>query len=235
MTTIDITNINEVEDYSLSWSKDLKYYNMHIQPNLFGGISVIKAWGSSTSKRFGHKVTFCDSKDDVIRVLQQVSKKRKQRKYTPLDQILNQPFDTLLDLIAASNIEVLTKLIRKKEDINNVDSDGYTALMWAIHERNYKIASSLLIHGANINLIGDDGYTALMIAAWKGEKQILNLLMESGADIHTRNKKSYSALFYSILGRHSEISNQLKQTGAELTENEITSLIQINPNIANQL
>ncbi len=58
-----------------------KYYHIHLQPNLFGGISVIKSWGGVNSKKSGHKITMCDSEEQVGEVVLATIKKRKARGY----------------------------------------------------------------------------------------------------------------------------------------------------------
>ncbi len=63
------------------WYKTTKYYHLHLQPNLFGGISVIKAWGGINSKKSGHKITICDSAAQVSEVVLAVKKRRKARGY----------------------------------------------------------------------------------------------------------------------------------------------------------
>ncbi len=63
------------------WHKTTKYYHIHLQPNLFGGISVIKSWGGLTVKKSGHKITLCDSSAQVNTVILAAKKRRKARGY----------------------------------------------------------------------------------------------------------------------------------------------------------
>ena len=65
------------------WHKATKYYHIHLQPNLFGGISVIRSWGGINSKKSGYKITMCDSEEQVSKVVLAAIKRRKARAYLP--------------------------------------------------------------------------------------------------------------------------------------------------------
>jgi ankyrin repeat protein len=215
---------NKIEDHTFEWCKGTRYYNLHIQPNLFGGLSVIKTWGSSISRRVGHKITFCDSDADIVKILEETTRKRKSRDYNSLHLSPNYPSIMLLNLVANSKIKVLEELIIDRRNINLSDNDGYTALMWSVHHKDYEITSHLIAHNVNLDSVDDDGHTALMVAAWKGQTRIVKLLIKAGANINIRDKKLYSALFYSILGNHPEVSELLSQAGAILNDQETKTL-----------
>ncbi len=65
----------------LSWSKERRFYNVHLQANLFGGISIICSWGSIDKKGGGHKIIYCDNEADVENTLQAIRKRRRARGY----------------------------------------------------------------------------------------------------------------------------------------------------------
>jgi hypothetical protein len=52
-----------------SWLKDDRFYNVQLQSNLFGGISVFCSWGSTYGKRGGCKIIFCDNELDATDIL----------------------------------------------------------------------------------------------------------------------------------------------------------------------
>jgi len=64
-----------------TWLKDDRFYNVQLQSNLFGGISVFCSWGSTYGKRGGCKIIFCDNEQDVDNALQVIKKRRKARGY----------------------------------------------------------------------------------------------------------------------------------------------------------
>lgn len=69
----------------LSWLKDTRFYNVQLQTNLFGGISVVCSWGSTISKRGGHKIIICDNNLDIESTLLIIKKRRKARGYKTID------------------------------------------------------------------------------------------------------------------------------------------------------
>ena len=80
-----MTNTSISQDFvspCFSWLGHSRYYNLYIQPNLFGTISVIKTWGSRVSNRTGHQIITCNSMSEAIKILQQVSLRRYKREYT---------------------------------------------------------------------------------------------------------------------------------------------------------
>jgi predicted DNA-binding WGR domain protein len=65
----------------LSWSKDNRFYNVQLQANLFGGISVFCSWGSIDTKRGSCKIIYCDNELDAENALQVIKKRRKTKGY----------------------------------------------------------------------------------------------------------------------------------------------------------
>lgn len=64
-----------------SFQKDQKYYNLHVQPNLFGGSSIICSWGSNISRRNGNKIIVCSDDAERKQVIEKITKRRYQRGY----------------------------------------------------------------------------------------------------------------------------------------------------------
>ena len=62
-------------------SKERRFYSIQLQPNLFGGISVVCSWGSMDSKRGSHKIIFCESEVEAESILQIIKRRRKARGY----------------------------------------------------------------------------------------------------------------------------------------------------------
>lgn len=212
----DITfEVNEI-NYKLSWLKEAKYYNLHIQPNLFGGMSVIKSWGSTVSGRGGHKIIFCESESEIMEIINDVKKKRKYRKYRLTKKVADYPTEELLKSVKASDHKKIIELIKPDLNINNRDIEGWTALKWASYCKNYMVTLKLLDIGADPNIADDKGCTALMEACWNGDAKMVQLLLKYGADTNLKNNKSETALTYAILGDHTQIvellSNLFSQT-----------------------
>lgn len=54
----------------LKFKKDDRFYHIHEQHNLFGGITVVSSWGTFDSKRGGHKKIFCDTQIEVNKTIE---------------------------------------------------------------------------------------------------------------------------------------------------------------------
>lgn len=81
------------------------------------------------------------------------------------------------------NIELLLKA---GVNVDEVNYEGYTALMHAINNDNSEAAEFLINHGANVNLQTRDTsqYNALYLAVSRKNKEIVSQLIKAGADVN---------------------------------------------------
>lgn len=80
-------------------------------------------------------------------------------------------------------------------DINQVDTEGNTALMLAAENGYEDAVNALLETGlADIDQVNTNGNTALMLAAKNGNNKIVKALIEAGADVNKTNKYNKSAI-----------------------------------------
>ncbi|MBN2362788.1 ankyrin repeat domain-containing protein [candidate division WOR-3 bacterium] len=68
------------------------------------------------------------------------------------------------------------------EDVNSLNSEGYTSLCKALESDDYVIAESLLLAGADINRRNGEGLTPLLNAVNKENRETVNFLLSKGAD-----------------------------------------------------
>ncbi len=99
-------------------------------------------------------------------------------------------------VILNSRLEILTKLLEKKVDVNTIYGDGQTPLLLAINKKNLYAVEVLLNAGAHINYQNDKGVSALMKALQKENVPIVKLLLEKDADINLIDKDGRRALDY---------------------------------------
>lgn len=205
-----------IEGTDLNWVKGSKYYNLHIQPNLFGGTSVIKSWGSTVSGRGGHKILFCESELEIAEVIKQVLQRRKARKYEKVKKEICFSTEELLKLESSTgNSQRLRDLIKPNADINICDSDGRTPLRRASYSKDHEIVSLLIDLGADPDIQCNKGCTALMEACWKGHVDIVKLLIGAGADVNLKTDKSETALSIATTYNHTQIIEILLKAGAK--------------------
>ena len=132
-------------------------------------------------------------------------------------------------------------------NINDVDSNGRTALMLASKAGHEEIVETLLSAGANgsqdshsrggqvllkrgadPNIQKKDGATALMYASQNGYSEVVQILLKGGADPNIQKKDGATALMYASQNGRSEVVQILLKGGADTnsrTENGVTSLM----------
>ena len=67
-------------------------------------------------------------------------------------------------------------LIAAKENVNEQDNDGWTALMYAVRDNNPEFIDTLLKSGADTKLKNKAGQTAETIAQDRKRTEVLELL-----------------------------------------------------------
>ena len=84
----------------------------------------------------------------------------------------------MIDAAKHNNTAVLKCLIRNGADINSVDSDGISALMYAVATGNVPNVNFLIENGADVNAANQEGQTVLIFASGKGSS--IKIILISG-------------------------------------------------------
>ncbi|KAG0715438.1 Ankyrin repeat family A protein 2 [Chionoecetes opilio] len=100
-------------------------------------------------------------------------------------------------------------------EVDEVDSTGFTALMWASHYGQLPTARLLLQHRAKVDTEGEDGETALLLAASNGHHETVKLLISCGADPSHTDHMGNTGLMYAAHGGHSHTAHELLEHGAD--------------------
>jgi len=118
-------------------------------------------------------------------------------------------------------IHKLTMLTRKNPDafdilidylnenpstINNINDEGWTALMLAVRNSNIdsseKTVQMLLENGADPNIQDNTGWTSLMMAVrysnTDSSEKTVQMLLENGADTNIKNNAGYISLMMAV-------------------------------------
>jgi hypothetical protein len=92
--------------------------------------------------------------------------------------------------------------VAKGENVNQIDSSGWTPLLWATYYNNYPIVEYLLDNGANPNVqstkaMGDilPGSTALIVAAYYGQTDTVKIILAHSADKNIKNNSGETARY----------------------------------------
>ena len=121
-------------------------------------------------------------------------------------------------MLAAVNgrAEVVDILIAAKANVNLIDQNGESALMWAARVGNIEIVNSLLNAGADVNLITNHGGTALMCAAVNRHTEVVDILIAANADVNLINQYGASALMLAAHRGHAEVVKSLIKAKADV-------------------
>lgn len=100
------------------------------------------------------------------------------------------PNQDFFDAVKLGNPDTFAKLFDPKKNLNSVDSDGYSPIMYAaaslagFEDTLVPVVQRLIKEKANLNLKNSSGETALMLAAaFPTHFRIAQLLVEAGADL----------------------------------------------------
>jgi len=78
----------------------------------------------------------------------------------------------------------INKFIEKSSNINSVDNDGNSPLVYAVQKHYISIVELLFNNGININTENKEGKTALNYAFNTGNNKIINFLKDKGYDVY---------------------------------------------------
>ena len=145
--------------------------------------------------------------------------------YHIICQCPSDPYDLLDEMIKCSGGKL----------INQQDSSGCTAVMYAVHNKNVECLRCLITHGADLNLRcacnpRDTGLTTALIEAIRAHvldpssitRDILNLLLDSGADVYEPcDMLVRSPIKIGIDFNRIELFEKLVQTDAQFALNEM--------------
>lgn len=130
---------------------------------------------------------------------------------SPTDLTKDSKRTPLMDAVIANDINrVIAYVVNSEESINNVDSDGNSALIHAMRHGSFSIIALLLGHNAAIDHQNNDGQTALMRVAEIGEITTLEFMLQKGADINKQSKDGSTALMYAVRNNPMMIMSLLK-------------------------
>jgi len=100
----------------------------------------------------------------------------------------------LFEAVMTGTLATVKSLVREGANVNALEQDGFTPLMFAIANGNRAITSYLLENGADVNLRNSIGQTALMLASLGGHKTIVEELLRAGADARAVDKENRNAM-----------------------------------------
>lgn len=105
--------------------------------------------------------------------------------------------DSIFEAALSGLRSEVIRMLNTGIDINSLDQDGRTVLMYASFDGHTELMRDLLKRGVNVNLQDNYGRTALMLASSGPFPDAVKLLLDHGADPNIVDKaEKYSALMY---------------------------------------
>jgi len=112
-------------------------------------------------------------------------------------------------------VAIVTTLLDSGADVNSIESDGSTPLMWAAQQGHTDLVKVLLARGAKVRTRDRDGRTALMRAIWSGNPATVEALLRCRADVDATNMRGQTALKMAAQQRNAVLIRLLKEAGAK--------------------
>ncbi|XP_059151252.1 uncharacterized protein LOC131937670 [Physella acuta] len=111
--------------------------------------------------------------------------------------------------------------LKRKVEVNLVQQDGWSALMFASKFGHKKIVELLIKHGANVACVDRSGRDALMIASEFGHDTTVQLLLKHGADVTRCKRVGWNAFMLASKNGHNAILERLLESGADINQSNL--------------
>ncbi len=142
-----------------------------------------------------------------------------------VDDIKDQHRGSLEIAIENQDALLVSGLSQNTALIKQVNSVGYTPLMYASCYPSVEVVQALIKNGADLNAKDKDSKTALMIAAEYGHLEVVKALLNNGADVNAKAKNfNKTPLMFAAEYGHVEVVKALLNNGADVNALTISGL-----------
>jgi hypothetical protein len=119
-----------------------------------------------------------------------------------------------------ADIAEVRRLIAAGSDVNAVDPDGTSPLLWAAHQADAELVSLLLEAKADPNAANAFGVTPLLEAARLGDTATINALLDGGADLAAATREGETPLMAAARAGSASAVALLADRGADVNATE---------------
>lgn len=126
----------------------------------------------------------------------------------------------LASLIRSGDHEGALAAIRNGADVNTLEADGSSALLWAVHRVDHEIVQALLQAGAKPDVRNALGVTPLCEAASIADVAMAGMLLKAKADPNLGNGDDQTPLMIAARNGSLPIVQALVKAGARVNERE---------------
>lgn len=115
------------------------------------------------------------------------------------------------------NLEAVQKFVSAGTDVNGVNVDNSTALMWAAFNGHTAVVAYLLEQGASVDAKDSNGRTALLYASSGPFPETVGLLLREGAGVDVQGlTEGFTALMMAAAEGYVEVVRVLLLNGATI-------------------
>lgn len=122
----------------------------------------------------------------------------------------------LINAIEKGYWKIAKKLVASFINLNAIDVNRKTALMWAIDQKNFNLLNAFIKLGADVNATNEKGWTALMFASRDGLLDAVISLIHEGANVNVSNQKQWTALMLASYNNNLDIIKELINNGGDI-------------------
>ena len=119
---------------------------------------------------------------------------------------------SLLEAVGKRDVNLVTKILISKPDLEQKDGKSRTALMLATYNNDTEIAKLLIDAGADVNAQDNMLNSPFLYAGASGYLEIVKMCLANGADFNVFNRYGGSALIPAAERRHLDVVNLLVNT-----------------------
>ncbi|OCA92321.1 M48 family metallopeptidase [Pseudobacillus wudalianchiensis] len=126
-----------------------------------------------------------------------------------------EPIPPMIEAVVKGNTAAVAAFIKKGEDIQVTDNQGYTPLHWAVLDNNKEMVDQLLEAGADPNEEDYYGMTPFSKAAEQGNAKMVQRLAEAGGDPNYQSEEDETTpLLYAVFSEDPSTVAVLLKLGA---------------------
>ena len=135
---------------------------------------------------------------------------------TPPSAAVPMPAERLVKAAKEGDGETLRSLLSEREDVNQRQADGATALHWTAHRDDVGSAALLIEAGADVNAANDLGVRPLWLACVNGSAPMARVLLAAGADPNPAPASGETPLMHAARSGSLDSVELLLRHGAEV-------------------
>jgi hypothetical protein len=119
---------------------------------------------------------------------------------------------SLLEAVGKRDVNLVTKILTSKPNLELKDGKSRTALMLATYNNDTEIAKLLIVAGADVNAQDNMLNSPFLYAGANGNLALVKMCLANGANFNVFNRYGGSALIPAAERRHLDVVNLLVNT-----------------------